>query len=72
MGPFPAGVILHSYMGSAEMVPELSDLGSYFSFSGFLTSMKEHKVKKMLNSVSFTAFPNTLPPLKTINKIKGK
>jgi Tat protein secretion system quality control protein TatD with DNase activity len=53
MGPFPAGVILHSYMGSAEMVPELSDLGSYFSFSGFLTSMKEHKVKKMLNSVKF-------------------
>lgn len=51
-GPFPAGVILHSYMGSAEMVPELSNLGSYFSFSGFLTSMKEQKVKKMLKSVS--------------------
>ncbi|XP_078163028.1 uncharacterized protein LOC144558154 [Carex rostrata] len=50
-GPFPAGVILHSYMGSAEMVPELSNLGSYFSFSGFLTSMKEQKVKKMLKSV---------------------
>ncbi|KAJ4746549.1 TatD related DNase [Rhynchospora pubera] len=51
MGPFPAGVILHSYMGSAEMVPELSELGSYFSFSGFLTSMKEQKAKKMLKSV---------------------
>ncbi|KAG4939412.1 hypothetical protein JHK86_045553 [Glycine max] len=26
MGPFPAGVILHSYLGSAEMVPEFSKL----------------------------------------------
>jgi Tat protein secretion system quality control protein TatD with DNase activity len=72
MGPFPAGVILHSYMGSAEMVPELSNLGSYFSFSGFLTSMKEQKVKKMLKSVSSTAFPGRLLPSKSINKTKMK
>ncbi|KAJ3706909.1 hypothetical protein LUZ61_010614 [Rhynchospora tenuis] len=51
MGPFPSGVILHSYIGSAEMVPELSELGSYFSFSGYLTSLKEQKAKKMLKSV---------------------
>ncbi|KAM7278734.1 hypothetical protein ACFE04_005868 [Oxalis oulophora] len=44
VGPFPAGVILHSYLGSAEMVPELAKLGAYFSFSGFLMSMKEQKV----------------------------
>ncbi|KAL2495107.1 TatD related DNase [Forsythia ovata] len=50
-GPFPAGVVLHSYMGSAEMVPELSRLGAYFSFSGFLMSMKERKAKKMLKSI---------------------
>uniref|UniRef100_A0A2P2JUE4 Uncharacterized protein MANES_08G158200 n=1 Tax=Rhizophora mucronata TaxID=61149 RepID=A0A2P2JUE4_RHIMU len=50
-GPFPAGIILHSYLGSAEMVPELAKLGAYFSFSGFLMSMKEQKAKQMLNVV---------------------
>ncbi|KAL2335093.1 hypothetical protein Fmac_016306 [Flemingia macrophylla] len=51
MGPFPAGVILHSYLGSAEMVPEFSKLGAYFSFSGFLMSLKPNKAKKMLKMV---------------------
>ncbi|CAI9756519.1 unnamed protein product [Fraxinus pennsylvanica] len=51
MGPFPAGLVLHSYMGSAEMVPELSKAGAYFFFSGFLMSMKESKAKKMLKSI---------------------
>lgn len=50
-GPFPDGVILHSYLGSAEMVSEFSKLGAYFSFSGFLMAMKESKAKKMLKSV---------------------
>ncbi|KAG6419079.1 hypothetical protein SASPL_121288 [Salvia splendens] len=50
-GPFPAGLVLHSFLGSAEMVPELAKLGAYFSFSGFLMSMKESKAKKMLKSV---------------------
>ncbi|KAL6541119.1 hypothetical protein OROMI_025002 [Orobanche minor] len=50
-GPFPSGLVLHSFLGSAEMVPELSKLGAYFSFSGFLMSMKESKAKKMLKSV---------------------
>lgn len=50
-GPFPDGVILHSYLGSAEMVPELARLGAYFSFSGFLMSMKSPKAKKMLKAV---------------------
>ncbi|KAL6546662.1 hypothetical protein OROMI_022383 [Orobanche minor] len=51
IGPFPSGLILHSYLGSAEMVPQLSTLGAYFSFSGFLMSLKESKAKKMLKSV---------------------
>lgn len=51
MGPFPGGVILHSYLGSAEMVPEFSKLGAYFSFSGFLMSLKANKAKKMLKMV---------------------
>ncbi|WOL00134.1 hypothetical protein Cni_G08847 [Canna indica] len=50
-GPFPEGAILHSYMGSAELVSGFAKLGSYFSFSGFLTSMKPQKAKKILKSV---------------------
>lgn len=50
-GPFPAGIILHSYLGSAEMVPEFAKLGAYFSFSGYLMFMKEQKAKKMLKVV---------------------
>lgn len=50
-GPFPAGIILHSYLGSAEMVPEFTKLGAYFSFSGFHMSMKAQKAKKMLKAV---------------------
>ncbi|CAK8532962.1 unnamed protein product [Lathyrus sativus] len=67
MGPFPAGVILHSYLGSAEMVPEFSKLGAYFSFSGFLMSLKPNKAKKMLKMVSSdrilleTDAPDALP-----------
>uniref|UniRef100_A0A6N2LED1 TatD related DNase n=1 Tax=Salix viminalis TaxID=40686 RepID=A0A6N2LED1_SALVM len=49
-GPFPAGVILHSFLGSAEMVPEFANLGAYFSFSGFLMSMKKEKATKMLKA----------------------
>ncbi|KAK9145577.1 hypothetical protein Sjap_005480 [Stephania japonica] len=51
VGPFPHGAILHSFMGSAEMVPSLAKLGAYFSFSGFLFSMKQQKAKKMLKMV---------------------
>ncbi|KAI3948250.1 hypothetical protein MKX01_014849 [Papaver californicum] len=51
MGPFPAGVILHSYLGSAEMVPTLAKLGAYFSFSGYVMDLKPQKAKKMLKSV---------------------
>ncbi|CAA0826573.1 TatD related DNase [Striga hermonthica] len=51
MGPFPSGVVLHSYLGSAEMVDRLSGLGAYFSFSGFLMSLKESKAKRIVKSV---------------------
>ncbi|KAL2577292.1 hypothetical protein AAZV13_16G123500 [Glycine max] len=65
MGPFPAGVILHSYLGSAEMVPEFSKLGAYFSFSGFLMSQKANKAKKMLKMMIFITpdiyAPDALP-----------
>ncbi|KAL3522206.1 hypothetical protein ACH5RR_015040 [Cinchona calisaya] len=66
-GPFPSGVLLHSYLGSADMVPEFAKLGAYFSFSGFLMSMKVSKAKKMLKSVPLerilleTDAPDALP-----------
>ncbi|KAK3425166.1 hypothetical protein EUGRSUZ_F01964 [Eucalyptus grandis] len=66
-GPFPAGIILHSYMGSAEMVPQLVEVGAYFSFSGHLMPMKEQTAKKMLKVVPFerilleTDAPDALP-----------
>ncbi|CAA6656470.1 unnamed protein product [Spirodela intermedia] len=69
-GPFPAGLILHSYLGSAEMVPGFAKHGAYFSFSGYLTSMKPQKAKKMLKMVPTDRIllesdaPDGLPQLK--------
>ncbi|KAK3019410.1 hypothetical protein RJ639_004660 [Escallonia herrerae] len=74
-GPFPAGVILHSYLGSAEMVPEFTKLGAYFSFSGFLMSMKENKAKKMLKAVPSerilleTDAPDALPEVHNLDTL---
>ncbi|KAL6145971.1 hypothetical protein ACLB2K_056654 [Fragaria x ananassa] len=67
LGPFPEGFLLHSYLGSAEMVPEFANLGGYFSFSGFLMSMKTSKAKRMVKAVPFdrilleTDAPDALP-----------
>lgn len=67
VGPFPEGFLLHSYLGSAEMVPQFASLGGYFSFSGFLMSMEANKAKKMLKTVPFdrilleTDAPDALP-----------
>lgn len=75
IGPFPEGVILHSYLGSAEMVPEFAKLGAYFSFSGFLMAMKESKAKKMLKAVPRdrilleTDAPDALPKLNNLDSI---
>jgi TatD DNase family protein len=37
LGPHPAGWLLHSFSGPAELVSPLADLGAYFSFSGIVT-----------------------------------
>ncbi|GAQ93341.1 TatD-related DNase [Klebsormidium nitens] len=60
VGRFPAGVLLHwarcvllhSWMGSAEMVKALAPLNAYFSISGFITGMSSKKADKMLRQVS--------------------
>ncbi|XWS58667.1 hypothetical protein CRYUN_Cryun08bG0054400 [Craigia yunnanensis] len=59
IGPFPDGVILHSYLGSAEMVPEFAKSGAYFSLSGYIMSMKAQKAKKMLKGDAPDALPNS-------------
>ncbi|KAI5082016.1 hypothetical protein GOP47_0001759 [Adiantum capillus-veneris] len=51
LGPFPHGAILHSFLGSAEMVQPLAKQGAFFSFSGFLTALSAKKAKKMLQEV---------------------
>eukprot|EP00250_Pteridium_aquilinum_P030376 c411_g1_i1 orf=228-1139(-) len=67
LGPFPDGVILHSFLGSAEMVHPLAKHGAFFSFSGFLTSLSTKKAKKMLQEVPLdrilleTDAPDALP-----------
>ncbi|KAJ0969960.1 hypothetical protein J5N97_022837 [Dioscorea zingiberensis] len=71
VGPFPEGLIMHSYLGSAEMVSELAKLGSYFSFSGHLSSMTLEKAKKMIRSVPLDRIllesdaPDALPKFKS-------
>ncbi|XP_071709698.1 uncharacterized protein [Rutidosis leptorrhynchoides] len=75
VGPFPEGVILHSYIGSAEMVPEFAKLGAYFSFSGFVMAMKENKAKKMLKVVPCdrilleTDAPDAMPKLNDLESV---
>lgn len=36
-GPHRRGFVIHSYSGSAELIPQLASLGAYFSFSGSIT-----------------------------------
>jgi TatD DNase family protein len=36
-GPHPAGLVLHSYGGGPDLVPQLAALNAYFSFSGSIT-----------------------------------
>ncbi|KAL3138174.1 hypothetical protein ABBQ38_005399 [Trebouxia sp. C0009 RCD-2024] len=50
--PFPAGLILHSWIGPAEMVDALAKLqGVYFSLSGHLTRMSKKKYEPMVKRV---------------------
>ncbi|KAJ7516712.1 hypothetical protein O6H91_22G068400 [Diphasiastrum complanatum] len=73
MGTFPAGIIMHSYSGPAEMVRMLAKYGAYFSFSGFFTSMKVEKAKQVLLQVPLdrilleTDAPDAFPRLDPSN-----
>ena len=67
--PLPArGFLLHSYGGSAELVPQLVDLGAYFSFSGYFLHERKHKTRAAFSHVPSerllieTDAPDMLPP----------
>ena len=48
-GPFPQGLILHSWIGPAEMVDALAKIqGVFFSLSGHLTRMSKKKYEPMV------------------------
>lgn len=50
-GPFPAGILLHSYSGSAELVNPLAAVGAYFSFSAAVLSTKNAKIHRAVATV---------------------
>lgn len=66
------GFLLHSYNGSAELIPELVDAGAYFSFSGYyLNAFKKNQLDVFLGIpierlLIETDAPDMLPPEKVI------
>ena len=67
--PLPErGFLLHSYSGSAELIPRLTKLGAYFSFSGNILHPQKHKLRNAFLNISpdrllaETDAPNMLPP----------
>jgi TatD DNase family protein len=55
-GPLKAPGIIHSYSGSADMIPVFESYGLYISFSGSVTNPYARKVVKALSKVSKDRF----------------
>lgn len=53
MGPLPHGGLIHSYSGSADMVPLFERHNLFISFSGAITNTRNKKAAKALGAVSF-------------------
>jgi TatD DNase family protein len=50
--PLPAqGVLLHGYGGAREMVPQLVELGCYFSFSGYFLIDRKTKARATFQTI---------------------
>lgn len=66
------GFLLHSYSGSAELIPRLTKLGAYFSFSGYFLHSRKSNVLNTFHHVPTdrllieTDAPDMLPPNETI------
>jgi TatD DNase family protein len=75
IGPLPAKGLIHSYSGSADMIPLFEKHGFYISFSGSITRPNAKKAIKSLETVSEnrmlieTDSPDILP---NIASIRGK
>lgn len=67
-GALPAGFLVHSYGGAAELVRSLSVLGAYFSFSGAVLDERHRRARLALLRVPLdrllveTDAPALLPP----------
>jgi TatD DNase family protein len=74
VGASDAGWVIHSYSGSADVVPQLEKLGCYISFSGTITRTNNKRGHAALSLVSRdrllveTDSPD-LPPIGAINTI---
>jgi TatD DNase family protein len=51
VGVLPAGFVVHSYSGPAELVKQLAEMGAYFSFSGSITFSGNKKGHKAAQAV---------------------
>lgn len=51
-GGMPFGGVLHTYAGSAELVPQFEDLGLHISFSGAITRPNSKRAQRALAAVS--------------------
>ena len=47
----PAGFLLHSYGGPAEMIPRYAELGGYFSISGYFAQERKEKQREVFRKV---------------------
>lgn len=66
------GFLLHSYNGSAELIPELVAAGAYFSFSGYFLKERKQNQLHTFSSIPIerllieTDAPDMLPPSEII------
>jgi len=51
LGPFEPGYLLHAFSGPAQLVPQLAELGAWFSFSGTVTRHKARRVHEAVRAV---------------------
>ena len=50
-GPYPAGVVLHSFVGPVEVVKGLARLNAFFSLSLSILRLKEDKARAVINGI---------------------
>ncbi len=51
VGPPPAGMLIHSFGGAAEMIPPLARMGAMFSFAGNILQSARKRARRSLPAV---------------------